>query len=206
MKAIAAWTLTVALLAAGSVVAAQEAGSPPKGDEKGQGGKKGKEGEKGKDSDRAKLMETVRERVAAKAMEWAKAADGDGNGSLSEAEFGAFLEAARKGEKEIRDAVMSELGIGKKDEEPKDEGKRGKREAENLKKWDTNGDGKLDDAEKEARKAAMEKEKQERLAQAFKKADADSDGSVSFEEAVAFLTSRGGGPGRRGDKEKKAPK
>ena len=149
----------------------------------------------------AKCKAMVKEKWSAQVPDLVKAADADKDGNLSEPEFGALSESAKKAKKDLEEACMKECGVEKKEKAAAEgnakEGKPAKtaaktpdpdkaaKKAEEIKKYDKNGDGKLDAEEKKAMKEAEEKEK---LAAAFKKADANGDGKVSVDEAIADLT------------------
>ncbi len=126
-----------------------------------------------------------------------KAADADGNGTLKRAEFTAFEAAVRK----AADAYLNEIdpSIAKKKAE------------KNLKKYDVDGDGKLDEAETKASEAAKaakeirdfdwdedgklnEREKQAkqwaeegRLDGAFRRIDTDGKGELTQEQLAAAI-------------------
>jgi len=126
-----------------------------------------------------------------------KEADVDENGSLDKQEFSAFVPVLRK----LADAIQKEV-------EPALEKKELDRQ---LKKYDKDGDGKLDDAEQKAmeedqkqreirkfdwdhdgklgdnEKKALELAEEGKLAQLFLKVDTDGDGKVSKDEIVASL-------------------
>lgn len=59
-----------------------------------------------------------------------------------------------------------------------------------LEKFDTNKDGKLDEAEREAAKAAREEMMKARKAEMLKKFDKDGDGKLSDEEEAAMKEER----------------
>jgi Ca2+-binding EF-hand superfamily protein len=59
-----------------------------------------------------------------------------------------------------------------------------------LEKFDTNKDGKLDEAEREAAKAAREEMMKARKAEMLKKFDKDGDGKLSEEEEAAMREER----------------
>ena len=160
----------------------------------------------GKDPKKEACKAKIKEQIGAKAPEWAKAADADGDGSLTMDEYGALLTAAKKASKEIAAACEKECGIVKAEKpaapkagepakaaaKPKDPAKeaakaaeKAAKKAEEIKPWDKNGDGKLDEAEAKAKKEAADKEK---LAKAYKKADKDGDGKVSVAEGAAAVS------------------
>jgi hypothetical protein len=73
----------------------------------------------------------------------------------------------------------------------KRDGKGGDRRAKRMAKWDTNKDGKLDEAEKKAMFKAR-----------FDKADKNKDGVLSFEEAQTLMKrGLGGHGGKHGPKQ-----
>jgi Ca2+-binding EF-hand superfamily protein len=127
-----------------------------------------------------------------------KAADADGNGTLNLAEFRAFAPAITK----TGLAILNEL----------DPSIAGKKSEKDLKKYDVNADGKLDDEEKKAMEEALrkkeikdfdwdedgkldEREKQAmqwaaegKQAVVFRKVDKDANGELSAEEIVKGLS------------------
>lgn len=130
-----------------------------------------------------------------------KAADADGNGTLSAVEFRAFAPALKK----AGDAALNEL----------DPSIAQKKEARDLKKYDKNGDAKLDDDEKKAmaeearlkeikdfdwdrdgkldekEKSAMGWAAEGKLLYTFRKVDGDANGEATAAElglAVSSLT------------------
>jgi Ca2+-binding EF-hand superfamily protein len=131
-----------------------------------------------------------------------KAADADGNGTLNLAEFRTFAPAILK----AGEAVLNEI----------DPSIAQKKAAKDLKKYDANADGKLDDAEKKAMDEALlikeakdfdwdgdgkldERERQAvqwaaeaRPAGMFRKADADANGELTAEEIAAELSKLSG--------------
>lgn len=110
-------------------------------------------------------QEEALKKVAADLPSLIKAADTDGNGTLNKAEFRAFVTAARKaGEAAVNAAEPSAAQ---------------KKAAKDLKKYDTNADGKLDDAEKKAMDEAL------RL-KAIKAFDWDGDGTLNEREKTAM--------------------
>ena len=143
-------------------------------------------------------QEEALKRLAAKVGEQLKAADADGNGTLSLAEFRVFMPAFQK----VADATLNEI----------DPSIAQKKEAKTLKKYDVSADGKLDEGEKKAMDEALakkaikdfdwdgdgkldEKEKQAlqwaaegRQAGAFRKADADGNGQLTADEITASLS------------------
>lgn len=147
-------------------------------------------------------QEEALKRLTADLTKLIKAADADGNGTLSAVEFRAFSPAVRK----AADALLDEL----------DPAAAKKRADKDLKKYDTNGDGKLDEAEKKAldeakrlkdikafdwdgdgklnerEKTAMQWAEEGRLDGAFRKLDADANGQLSQEEITAGLASLAG--------------
>ena len=138
------------------------------------------------------------QRLSADLARQIKAADADGNGTLSLAEFRVFLPALQK----AGETTLNEL-------DPSIAQKKG---AKNLKKYDASADGKLDDAEKKTMDEALfkksikdfdwdgdgkldEKEKQAmqwaaegRQAGSFRKVDADANGQLTAEEIAAGLS------------------
>lgn len=142
-------------------------------------------------------QEEALKRLAADVPKHLKAADADGNGTLSLAEFRVFAPALQKAAEKMLNEIDPSLAQ--------------KKEAKTLKKYDASADGKLDDAEKKAmeeglaRKAIKEfdwdedgkldeREKQAqqwaaegRQAAAFRKADTDANGQLSADEITASL-------------------
>ena len=104
-------------------------------------------------------------RLAADLPGLAKTADADGNGSLNPAEFRAFAAALEKAGKAHLAAI--DPSIAKKKEE------------KDLKKYDANADGALDDAEKKAMAEAK------RLKD-IKDFDWDEDGKLNEKETQAM--------------------
>jgi Ca2+-binding EF-hand superfamily protein len=143
-------------------------------------------------------QEEALKRLAADVPKHLKAADADGNGTLSLAEFRVFMPAFQK----TADALLNEI----------DPTIAQKKAAKNLKKYDVSADGKLDEAEKKAMDEALtrksikefdwdgdgkldEKEKQAqqwaaegRQAGAFRQADADGNGQLTADEITAALS------------------
>jgi Ca2+-binding EF-hand superfamily protein len=143
-------------------------------------------------------QEEALKRLSADVAKQLKAADADGNGTLSLAEFRVFAPALQKS----ADAVLNEIDptiVQKKD-------------AKSLKKYDVSADGKLDESEKKAMDEALrlksikdfdwdgdgkldEKEKQAMLwagegrqAGLFRKADTDANGQLTQEEIIVALS------------------
>lgn len=143
-------------------------------------------------------QEEALKKIAAEIPKHLKAADADGNGTLSLAEFRVFAPALQK----AAETLLSEL----------DPTIAQKKQAKNLKKYDASGDGKLDEAEKKAMDEALfkksikefdwdgdgkldDKEKQAqqwaaegRQAGAFRKADTDGNGQLTADEISAALS------------------
>jgi Ca2+-binding EF-hand superfamily protein len=143
-------------------------------------------------------QEEALKRLAADVGKQLKAADADGNGTLSLAEFRVFAPAFQK----VADATLNEI----------DPSIAQKKEAKTIKKYDVSADGKLDDTEKKAMDEALqkksikdfdwdgdgkldEKEKQAqqwaaegRQAGVFRKADADGNGQLTADEITAALS------------------
>jgi Ca2+-binding EF-hand superfamily protein len=94
-----------------------------------------------------------------------KEADADGNGTIKRSEFTAFEAAARKS----ADALLNEA----------DPTIAEKKAAKDLKKYDANGDGKLDEAETKTRDA-------EAALKAIKDFDWDEDGKLGEREKTAM--------------------
>jgi len=137
-------------------------------------------------------------RVSADVARQIKAADGDGNGTLSLAEFRVFAPALQKS----ADAALNEV----------DPSIAQKKDAKNLKKYDVSADGKLDDTEKKAMDEALfkksikdfdwdddgkldEKEKQAlqwagegKQAGLFRKVDVDANGQLTADEITAAIS------------------
>ena len=110
-------------------------------------------------------QEEALKRVTADLAAMIKAADADGNGTLNKAEFRAFVPAARKAAEAVLNAVDPSIAQ--------------KKAAKDLKKYDANADGKLDDAEKKAMdEAARLKE--------IKAFDWDGDGKLNEKEKTAL--------------------
>lgn len=127
-----------------------------------------------------------------------KAADADGNGTLNLAEFRVFAPAIAK----AGEAVLHEI----------DPSIAGKKAEKDLKKYDVNADGKLDDEEKKAMEEALrkkeikdfdwdedgrldEREKQAmqwaaegKQAGVFRKVDKDANGELTTEEIIKGLS------------------
>lgn len=144
-------------------------------------------------------QEAALKKLAADLPRQIKAADADGNGTISLAEFRVFAPGLQKS----ADAVMNEL----------DPSIAEKKAAKDLKKYDTSADGKLDDAEKKAMDEALhlksikdfdwdrdgkldDKEKQAmqwagegKQVYAFRKLDTDANGQVTQEEITVALSS-----------------
>ena len=110
-------------------------------------------------------QEEALKKVGADLPSLIKAADADGNGTLNKAEFRAFAAAARKAGEAALNAI--------------DPAAAQKKAAKDLKKYDANADGKLDDAEKKAMEEAL------RL-KAIKAFDWDGDGTLSEREKTAM--------------------
>jgi Ca2+-binding EF-hand superfamily protein len=143
-------------------------------------------------------QEEALKRIGADVPKHLKAADADGNGTLSLAEFRVFAPALQK----AAETTLNEI----------DPSLAQKKDAKALKKYDATADGKLDDAEKKAMDEALlkksikdfdwdgdgkldEKEKQAlqwaaegRQAGEFRKADANADGQLSADEISAALS------------------
>jgi len=143
-------------------------------------------------------QEEALKRLAADVAKHLKAADADGNGTLSLAEFRVFAPAFQK----VADTTLNEI----------DPSIAQKKEAKSVKKYDASADGKLDESEKKAMEEAAtkkaikdfdwdgdgkldEREKQAmqwaaegRQAGAFRKADADGNGQLTSEEITAALS------------------
>ena len=143
-------------------------------------------------------QEEALKRLAADLPKHLKAADADGNGTLSLAEFRVFAPAFQKAAESLLNEIDPTIAQ--------------KKDAKNLKKYDVSADGKLDDAEKKAMDEALfkksikdfdwdgdgkldEKEKQAqqwaaegRQAGAFRKADADGNGQLTADEITAALS------------------
>jgi Ca2+-binding EF-hand superfamily protein len=94
-----------------------------------------------------------------------KAADADGNGTLNPVEFRAFVPAVRK----AGEAILGEL----------DPAIAQKKAAKDLKKYDKNADGALDDEEKKAMA-------EDRRLKEIKDFDWDGDGKLSEREQTAM--------------------
>jgi len=94
-----------------------------------------------------------------------KDADADGNGTIKRSEFTAFEIAAKK----AADALLNEADPTLAD----------KKAAKELKKYDTNGDGKMDDAEIKVRD-------QDAALKSIKDFDWDEDGKLSEREKTAM--------------------
>lgn len=142
-------------------------------------------------------QEEALRKIGADLARHVKAADADGNGTLNLAEYRAFAPAIQK----AGEAALNEL----------DPSIAQKKAAKDLKKYDTNADGALDDAEKKAMAEATpkkeikefdwdgdgkldEREKQAmqwaaegRQAGDFRKIDADGNGQLTTEELTAAL-------------------
>lgn len=147
-------------------------------------------------------QEEALRRLAADVPKYLKAADADGNGTLSLAEFRVFAPALQKAAETMLNEIDPSLAQ--------------KKEAKNLKKYDASADGKLDEAEKKAMDEALakkaikefdwdgdgkldEREKQAqqwaaegRQTAAFRKADTDGNGQLSAEEISAALAALSG--------------
>jgi len=143
-------------------------------------------------------QEEALKKIAADLPRQIKAADADGNGTLSLAEFRVFEPALQK----FAASTLNEI----------DPSIAQKKEAKNLKKYDASADGKLDEAEKKAMEEALykksikefdwdgdgkldEREKQAaqwaaegRQAGAFRKADTDGNGQLTQDEITAALS------------------
>lgn len=128
-----------------------------------------------------------------------KAADTDGNGALNAAEFKAFARAIKKSGEQVLNQLDPTIAT--------------KKAAKELKKYDVNADGKLDDAEKkklsddaqlkaikdfdwdrngllsEREKTAMQWAEEGDLDYRFTKVDTSADGAASSEELTAALSS-----------------
>jgi len=143
-------------------------------------------------------QEEALKRLTADLPKHLKAADADGNGTLSLAEFRVFAPAFQK----AADGLLNEI----------DPSIAQKKAAKSLKKYDVSADGKLDESEKKAMDEALykksikdfdwdgdgkldEKEKQAlqwagegRQAGAFRQADADGNGQLTAEEITTALS------------------
>lgn len=144
-------------------------------------------------------QEVALRKIAADLPRQIKAADADGNGTLSLAEFRVFAPELQKS----ADAALNEI----------DPSIAQKKAAKDLKKYDKSGDGAIDDAEKKAMDEALlkksikdfdwdedgkldEREKQAmqwaaegRQAGVFRKLDGDANGQVTQEEITVALSS-----------------
>lgn len=147
-------------------------------------------------------QEVALRKIAADLPRQIKAADADGNGTLSLAEFRVFAPELQKS----ADAALNEV----------DPSIAQKKAAKDLKKYDKSGDGAIDDAEKKAMDEAIlikeakdfdwdgdgkldEREKQAvqwaaeaRPAGLFRKADVDANGELTAEEITAELSKLSG--------------
>ncbi len=138
----------------------------------------------GADADKEKKARSViHEKLAAKVGDLVKAADADANSSLSEAEFAPLPKQAQEARAEIVKAVYAELGLP----EPakKDAGAAGGRKGGGKK---AGGGGGKKGGGKKAGGGKAKPDEASKAAEAFKKADADGDGKVTFDEAKAALT------------------
>lgn len=148
---------------------------------------------------KAQCKAMQKEKWAAKARELATAADADKNGSLSEPEFDPLRKSAKKAEKELKKACEAACGTAKAEKpktakpkaaeppkapDPAKEKAKAEKKAAEMKPWDKDGDGKLSEVEKKAKKEAEHKAD---LAKDFKKADKDGDGKLSIDEAVKAI-------------------
>src|SRR5688572_4260834 len=106
-------------------------------------------------------QEEALKRLSADLARQIKAADADGNGTLSLAEFRVFLPALQK----AGESTLNEI----------DPSIARKKEAKNLKKYDASADGTLDDAEKKAMDEALFKK-------SIKDFDWDDDGKLDEKE------------------------
>ncbi|MBI3857301.1 MAG: EF-hand domain-containing protein [Planctomycetes bacterium] len=142
-------------------------------------------------------QEEALKRISTDLARQIKAADADGNGTLSLAEFRVFAPALQK----AAEAILNEI----------DPTIAQKKAAKNLKKYDASADGKLDESEKKAMDEALrlksikefdwdgdgkldEREKQAqqwategRQAGAFRAVDTDANGQLTQEEISAAL-------------------
>ena len=143
-------------------------------------------------------QEEALRRIAADVPKHLKAADADGNGTLSLAEFRVFAPGFQKAAESLLNEIDPTIAQ--------------KKEAKNLKKYDASADGKLDEGEKKAMDESLqkksikdfdwdgdgkldEKEKQAlqwaaegRQTGAFRKADADGNGQLTADEITAALS------------------
>lgn len=110
-------------------------------------------------------QEAALKKVTAELAPLIKAADADGNGTLSKTEFRAFGSAAQKAGAAALAAADPSIAQ--------------KKSAKTLKKYDKNADGKLDDDEKKALDEAL------RLKE-IKDFDWDGDGKLSEHEKTAM--------------------
>ena len=115
--------------------------------------------------DASSPQEAALKKVTADLASLIKAADADGNGTLSKAEFRAFAPAARKAGEAALNAADPSIAQ--------------KKSAKDAKKYDKNVDGKLDDEEKKAMDEAL------RLKE-IKDFDWDGDGKLSEREKTAM--------------------
>ena len=110
-------------------------------------------------------QEEALRKLAASLPSLIKAADTDGNGTLNKVEFRAFAPAARKAGEAALNAIDPSIAQ--------------KKAAKELKKYDTNVNGKIDDTEKKAMDEAL------RL-KGIKNFDWDGDGKLNEHEKTAM--------------------
>ncbi len=115
--------------------------------------------------DASSPQEAALKKITADLASLIKAADADGNGTLNKVEFRAFAPAARKAGEAALNAADPSIGQ--------------KKTAKDVKKYDVNADGKLDDTEKKAMDEAL------RLKD-IKDFDWDGDGKLGEREKTAM--------------------
>jgi Ca2+-binding EF-hand superfamily protein len=108
--------------------------------------------------------------------------DKDGDGQLNEAE----RKAAREAMQRRRGGAKGKRGDGKRGGKDGKGRRRGPSRADILKKFDKDGDGKLNEAEQKAAREHMKKQREKRFEEMFKKADKDGNGKISADEAKAL--------------------
>lgn len=148
--------------------------------------------------DASSPQEAALKKLTADLASLIKAADADGNGTLGKAEFRAFAPAARKAGEAALNGLDPSIGQ--------------KKTAKDLKKYDVNADGRLDEPEKKAMDEALrlkeikdfdwdgdgklsERERtamgwaeEGKLDGLFRKIDTDANGEVTKDEAAAALS------------------